>query len=55
MNKKENFILADLYFRLFSGCIKYQEEKKHLNIDCNTYYQLFLEETKNIIQKKDKN
>lgn len=37
--------MAELYFKLYSGCLKYKKEKDK-NIDCDVYYNSFLFHTK---------
>lgn len=37
--------MAELYFKLYTGCLKYKKEKDK-NIDCDVYHKLSLFHTK---------
>jgi|688.fasta_scaffold94349_5 hypothetical protein len=47
-NENEN--LANLYFKLYTGCIEYKKNKKDKVIDCEKYYNSY-----NILSKLNEN
>ena len=48
-NDKE---MAELYLKLFDGCIKFKQEKNK-DINCNLYYNSFLLHTKEYNKNKE--
>jgi hypothetical protein len=39
--KKKDKEEDDIYYKLFSDCLKYKNLKKDKKIDCNVYYDLY--------------
>ena len=39
--KKKDKEEDDIYYKLFSDCLKYKNLKKYKKIDCNVYYDLY--------------
>ncbi len=34
--------IAELYFKLYTGCLKYKKETVYKDIDCENYYKSFI-------------
>ena len=40
-NKNPDKDMAELYYNLYNGCLKYKNEKKNKEVDCQKYYEQF--------------
>jgi hypothetical protein len=54
MEKVTDKEMAELYFNLYTGCIKYKKQKENKKvIDCSKYFKSFVEHSDKCLENKN--